>query len=102
MYYILHMIAIRQTSQFRLWLSDLRDRDARSRINTRLRRIEIGNIGDVKSVGGGVSEIRINHGAGYRLYYTQRGTELIVLLCGGDKSSQIRDIKNAKILVKDI
>ncbi len=96
------MITIRQTPQFASWLSQLRDRSAQSRIIIRLRRIEIGNFGDVKTVGDSVSEIRIDHGPGYRLYYLQRGAELVILLCGGDKSSQARDIKNAKAIAKEV
>ena len=73
----------------------MRDRDARARITVRIRRLSLGNPGDVKPVGAGVSELRIDYGAGYRVYLLRRGARLIVLLCGGDKSSQARDIATA-------
>ncbi|TDL81211.1 type II toxin-antitoxin system RelE/ParE family toxin [Meridianimarinicoccus aquatilis] len=84
--------------RFHGWLSDLRDRRAKVRMAARLDRLAVGNPGDVKPVGGGISELRINYGPGYRVYYTTRGKVLIVLLCGGDKSSQDADIKQAKAL----
>lgn len=96
------MITIRQTSTFKQWFSELRDASAKARIVARLRRIEIGNMGDVKAIEGGVSEIRIDHGPGYRLYFTRRGADVIVLICGGDKSSQKRDIKAAIAMAKEI
>ncbi len=96
------MIEVRQTEQFRAWLSDLRDDRARARILKRLDRAKDGNLGDVAAVGGGVSEMRIFYGPGYRVYFVQRGSELIVLLCGGDKSSQAADIEEAKALAKAI
>ncbi len=89
------MIEVRQTSEFATWLRDLADRQARARILVRVQRIEDGNFGDVKSVGGVVSELRIPYGPGYRVYYTQRGQTVIILLCGGDKGSQDRDIARA-------
>lgn len=75
-----------------------RDRTARARINIRIRRLTLGNAGDVKSVGAGVSELRIDYRPGYRVYFTQRGAELVVLLAGGDKSTQDNDIKAAVAL----
>ena len=88
------MITVDATDEFKLWLRNLRDRTARARINKRLRRIVDGNFGDAKPVGGGVSEIRINFGPGYRVDFTQRGPVLVILLCGGDKSTQNADIED--------
>ena len=96
------MIEVRQTTIFRKWLDSLRDRNARLRIATRIRRMELGNPGDTKSVGSGVFEMRIPYGPGYRLYYVTIGTTLVVLLCGGDKSSQKRDIAMAKGMAREI
>ncbi|TWF54580.1 type II toxin-antitoxin system RelE/ParE family toxin [Neorhizobium alkalisoli] len=90
-----------QTPTFRNWLSSLKDKLAVSRIAMRIERARIGNLGDVKPVGGGVSELRIPYGPGYRVYCLQRGDLLVILLCGGDKSSQQRDIAEAKRLAKD-
>ncbi|MFT5241829.1 MAG: putative addiction module killer protein, partial [Kiritimatiellia bacterium] len=81
---------------FREWLSALRDVEARAKIRVRLNRVRIGNFGDAKAVGGGVSELRIPHGPGYRVYFGRAGGSIVLLLCGGDKSSQKRDIENAK------
>ena len=86
------------TETFTNWLDRLRDLRARARIQARIERLASGNPGDVKAVGAGVSELRIDHGPGYRVYYTQRGNLLIVLLCGGDKRTQIADIQTAKKL----
>lgn len=72
------------------------------RIIVRIRRIELGNLGDVKAVGDGISELRIDHGPGYRLYCVQQGSEMVILLCGGDKSSQIRDIAKARQVAKEL
>lgn len=87
-----------RSSVFDGWLSGLRDRHAKMRIAARLDRLVVGNPGDVKPVGGGISELRINYGPGYRVYYRTHGEVLIVLLCGGDKSTQDADIKQAKVL----
>jgi putative addiction module killer protein len=89
-----------RTDEFNAWLIKLRDRRGVVKIGFRLARLEQGILGDVKPVGGGVSEIRIDHGPGYRLYYVKRGLVIIVLLCGGDKSSQDRDIARAKLLAE--
>lgn len=89
------MIEILKTAEFDTWLRSLKNREARSRILARIDRLAMGNAGDVKPVGSGVSEMRIDCGAGYRVYFAQRGPILILLLCGGDKSSQQRDIEKA-------
>ena len=96
------MIEVRQTAVFTNWLESLRDGVARVRIATRIRRMELGNFGDVKPVGEGVSELRITYGPGYRLYFVQQGREVVILLCGGDKSSQRRDIAAAKQMAKEV
>jgi len=93
------MILLRQTETFSRWLSSLKDRQAQARILSRLDRIAMGNFGDVKSVGEGISEIRIDSGPGYRLYFVRRESVVVLLLCGGDKSTQDRDIARAKELV---
>ena len=97
--YRLQMIEIQQTGEFESWLDGLPDRRARFKIAQRITRISNGLLGDVRPVGGGVSEARINYGPGYRLYFHQRGSALIVLLCGGDKGSQDRDIARARDLM---
>lgn len=89
------MVEIRQTELFSRWLRGLRDRLARVRIQARIDRLESGNPGDVRPVGEGVSELRINYGPGYRVYFVRKGSELIILLAGGDKSSQSKDIQTA-------
>ena len=94
------MLAIRETPVFKAWMRALRDRVAAARIAKRIERLAAGNPGDVKPVGAGISEMRVDHGPGYRVYYVRRGSDLIVLLCGGDKKSQAKDIERAKELVK--
>ncbi len=94
------MIQIEVTDTFDKWLRSLRDLQAKERIFARIRRLRDGNPGDVRPVGSGVSEMRINYGPGYRLYFVQRGSTLIILLCGGDKSSQSQDIAKALALAK--
>lgn len=93
---------IRQTDWFAKWLAGLRDERAKARILKRLDRARDGNLGDIAAVGGGVSEMRIFYGPGYRIYFTQRGSGLIVLLCGGDKSTQIADIEEARLLAREL
>ncbi len=93
---------IRKTDVYAKWLDGLRDVRARARVLTRVERLAAGNAGDVKPVGEGVSELRINYGPGYRVYYTQRGSELIILLAGGEKSSQVNDIKSALRLARNL
>jgi putative addiction module killer protein len=89
---------VRQTDEFRAWLRDLRDDRAAARIAVRIRRLEQGNPGDVKSLGSGLLEMRIDYGPGYRVYYARRGSVVVILLCGGDKRTQQRDIKRAEAL----
>ena len=96
------MPSIRETDEFSRWLIALRDHVAKAKILVRIQRLAQGNAGDVKSVGEGVSELRIHHGAGYRVYFIQRGEEVIVLLCGGDKDSQDKDIASAKKLAREL
>lgn len=89
------MLEIRQTDLYARWFERLRDERARARILVRIRRLSLGNPGDVRSVRGGVLELRVTYGPGYRVYYTARGDSLIVLLAGGDKRTQSRDINTA-------
>ena len=96
------MIEIRETDRYVRWYESLRDRNARSRIDIRVRRLSIGNAGDVKPVGGGISELRIDYGPGYRIYFTRRGEKLILLINGGDKSSQREDIAIAKEIAANL
>jgi putative addiction module killer protein len=95
------LIEVLQTDVFADWFAALRDRQARARVTTRIRRLSLGNAGDVKPVGGGVSEMRIDYGPGYRVYFARRGERIVLLLCGGDKGSQDRDIKRALTLAKE-
>jgi putative addiction module killer protein len=97
----IHTMQIVQSDVFTAWLDDVKDERAAARIVTRIRRMEIGNAGDVRSVGEGVSEIRIDYGPGYRVYFTRRGMTLVILLCGGDKKSQRKDIALAKRMAKE-
>lgn len=100
--YTCHMLEIKRTDESAKWLKKLHDANAKARINLRIRRIELtGNLGDYKPVGEGVSEIRIDYGPGYRVYFGRRGNEIILLLIGGDKSTQQRDIAKAKQLNRE-
>ncbi|NYS59570.1 type II toxin-antitoxin system RelE/ParE family toxin [Vreelandella salicampi] len=92
------MIELIKTDVFDGWLRELRDIRARAKIETRIRRLSLGNPGDVKPVGEGISELRISYGPGYRIYYITKGPVIVVLLCGGDKASQPRDIEQAKAI----
>ena len=94
------MIEVRQTAEFSGWLRRLRDADAAVRILARIRRMELGNPGDARSVGKGVMEMRIAYGPGYRVYYVHRGEEIVILLCGGDKRTQRQDIRRAQELAE--
>jgi len=96
------MIEIRQTEAYARWFKRLRDRQVRGRINMRIRCLSIGNPGDVKPIGEGVSELRIDYGPGYRVYFVQRGQTLIILLAGGNKQTQDRDIQTALKLAKEL
>jgi putative addiction module killer protein len=91
-------IVIHETDEFTRWISELKDRRARALVLVRIQRLASGNPGDVKALGAGVSELRIPYGPGYRLYFTRRGAEIILLLCGGDKGTQSADIRKAKAL----
>lgn len=96
------MYQVKRTEQFIKWIKNLRDVYAKSRINNRLKHVELGNLGDFKSVGDGVFEMRIDYGPGYRLYYMNVNGEVIFLLIGGDKSTQQRDIEKAKEIKKEL
>jgi putative addiction module killer protein len=96
------MPEVRQTESFAQWLAGLRDDRARARIQARIDRLEIGNPGDVKPAGGGISEMRIDYGPGYRIYFVARGTALVILLAGGDKRTQNRDIATARELARHL
>jgi putative addiction module killer protein len=93
---------IRQTARYARWFASLRDGRARMRIEARIRRLSLGNFGDVRPVGEGVSEMRIDYGPGYRVYFVQRGAALVVLLAGGDKRTQDRDISIARALAREL
>lgn len=96
------VIEIRKTPNFVVWLDGLRDIHARARIQARIERLAAGNPGDVEPVGEGVSELRIDHGPGYRVYFKRRGRALVILLAGGDKSSQSKDIRTALRLAREL
>jgi len=95
------MVEIKQSEAFRKWRTQLRDDRARGLIASRLDRLAFGHAGDVESVGQGIKELRIHYGPGYRIYFKNRGNTIIVLLCGGDKSTQAKDIKTAKRLAAE-
>ena len=96
------MFKVRRTAEFIDWLSDLSDVQARARIAKRIDRLALGNLGDAKSIGDGVSELRFTFGPGYRVYFTMLGAVVVILLCGGDKGSQRRDVERAKAMVKEL
>jgi putative addiction module killer protein len=96
------LIEVRQTDEYEKWFDSLRDRQAKARIDIRVRRLSLGNPGDAKPVGEGVSELRIDYGPGYRVYFVQRADVLIVLLAGGDKRTQDQDIRIAKQVARDL
>ncbi|MCK9608006.1 MAG: type II toxin-antitoxin system RelE/ParE family toxin [Methylomonas sp.] len=96
------MVDIKKTDVYARWLDNLRDIRARARVLARVERLAAGNPGDVKSVGEGVSEMRIDYGPGYRVYFTRRGNEIVILLAGGDKSTQDADIKTAQSLARNL
>jgi len=99
---IIHTNTIHTTDAFDDWFASLRDGQAFRRIQARIRRAELGNFGDCKPVGEGVSEMRIHYGPGYRVYFVQRGLEVVILLAGGDKSTQGKDIKTALELARQL
>jgi putative addiction module killer protein len=96
------MIEMKKTDVYARWLDNLRDIRARARVQARVERLAAGNPGDLKPVGEGVSEMRIDYGPGYRVYFTRRGNEVVILLAGGDKSSQDADIKTAQCLARNL
>lgn len=96
------MVEVRKTRVFAKWLDGLRDTRARAKILVRLRRLSLGNFGDWRPVGDGVAELRIDYGPGYRIYFTSRGNTVVILLAGGTKKSQSRDIKRAISLAKEL
>jgi len=93
---------VRKTDEFDKWLSALADQRAIAKIVSRIERLGLGNAGDVKPIGEGISEMRLTHGPGYRIYYKQTGKTIVLILCGGDKSTQDSDIKRAKEIAKQI
>ena len=96
------MFEVHQTATFQRWFAALRDQQARDRILARITMLELGNVGDSKSVGGGVSEMRIHTGPGYRVYYRRKDRTVFLLLCGGDKGSQRADISRAQKLAREL
>jgi putative addiction module killer protein len=94
------MLEVRQTEEFSRWVGRLRDTNAVARIVSRIRRMELGNLGDSKSLRGGLMEMRIDYGSGCRVYYVRRGTAIVILLCAGDKRTQQQDIKRARELAE--
>ena len=100
--YTLTMVELRETAIFSEWLAALKDRQARVRVQDRLLRLRLGNPGQHRALKGGVCELKIDHGPGYRVYYTQRGEVLVILLCGGNKSTQQADIRAALQMAKEV
>ena len=96
------MAAVRLTEEFTKWFRNLRDTRAKARINLRVRRLSLGNPGDVRAVGGGVSELRVDYGPGYRVYFVRREHASVVILNGGDKGTQGRDIARARVLARSL
>jgi len=98
--YNMYMIEIRETAVYKKWFEALKDKKAKARIDVRIRRISLGNFGDVKPVGKGISELKIDYGPGYRVYFMKQENIIVILLCGGDKSTQPKDIQKAQDLVR--
>jgi putative addiction module killer protein len=96
------MFEVQKTDEFDKWLSGLADQKALAKIASRIERLGLGNPGDVRPVGEGVSEMRVPHGPGYRVYFKQTGKTIVLLLCGGDKSTQVNDIKRAKEIAAEL
>ena len=95
-------MTVRETERFKAWIRSLKDEITQAVINARVRRAAAANFRNAKSVGGGISELRIHYGPGFRVYFTRRGNEFVLLLCGGDKSTQSRDIEKAKQIAKEL
>ena len=102
MRYTVNMATVRETENFKKWIRGLKDKIAQSLITARIRRISSGNFGDAKPVSDGICELRIDYGPGYRVYFTQRGREIIILLCGGVKTGQAGNIQTAKRIAKNL
>ena len=98
----MNTIEVRQTGEFLTWMRGLRDERAKARVVSRIHRMELGNPGDAKQLGGGLNEMRIDYGPGYRIYFTSRGASIVILLAGGDKRTQSRDIKKARQLLEEL
>jgi putative addiction module killer protein len=96
------MFEVQKTDEFDNWLSDLVDQKAKAKIASRIERLSLGNPGDVKPIGEGISEMRVSYGPGYRVYFKQTGKAIVLLLCGGDKSTQAKDIKRAKEIAAEL
>lgn len=96
------MTEVRQTAEFSRWLRRLKDVNAVARIVARIRRMELGNPGDAKNLGAGLMEMRVDYGPGYRIYYVRRGSNIVILLCGGDKHTQGNDIERARMLAETL
>jgi putative addiction module killer protein len=96
------MFEVQKTDEFDKWLSGLVDQKALAKIATRIERLGLGNPGDVRPIGEGLSEMRISYGPGYRVYFKQTGKTIVLLLCGGDKSTQVKDIKRAKEIAAEL
>lgn len=96
------MIEIRETDVYKKWFFSIKDRKTKSVIDVRIRRVSLGNFGDVEPVGKGVSELKIDYGAGFRIYFLNQGNIIVILLCGGDKSTQTKDIRKAHELAQSV
>ena len=96
------VIEVRKTEQFQNWLHRLRDDKAKARIAVRIRRMELGNPGDTRHLGGGLMEVKIDYGPGYRVYFTHQDGSIVILLCGGDKRTQRRDIEKAREMAREL
>lgn len=101
MVYTCCVLEVLKSATFERWFDGLRDHEAQARVVARIRRLSLGNPGDVKAVGSGISEMRVDYGPGYRVYYAQRGNALVLLCCGGDKRTQNADIRRAIAIAKD-
>jgi len=93
---------VRETDEYKAWFAKLKDKRAKTRIDIRIKRLELGNPGKVEPIGEGCSEMKIDYGPGYRVYFKDTGKEIIILLCGGDKSTQAKDIEQAKMIWRNM